>query len=52
MSYEQIDAFPDCKKDSPRLAWMKRYNIYVRPIKRAGWPRMCLALIWEPKGSG
>jgi hypothetical protein len=24
------DLFPDCKMDSPRLAWMKRYGIKVQ----------------------
>ena len=24
------DLFPDCKQDSPRLAWMKKYGVTVR----------------------
>lgn len=26
------DLFPDCKQDSPRLAWMKRHDISVRQM--------------------
>lgn len=26
------DLFPDCRQDSPRLAWMKRHGITVRPV--------------------
>ena len=26
------DLFPDCRQDSPRLAWMKRHGITIRPI--------------------
>ena len=23
------DLFPDCRQDSPRLAWMKRYGVFT-----------------------
>jgi hypothetical protein len=26
------DLFPDCKMDSPRLAWMKRHGVEVRTM--------------------
>lgn len=40
MTYNQVDAFPDCKKDSPRLAWMKRNGICVRWVKRKKEPML------------
>lgn len=26
------DLFPGCRSESPRLAWMRRYGITVRPV--------------------
>ena len=26
------DLFPDCRQDSPRLAWMKRHGVEVRTM--------------------
>ena len=28
------DLFPDCKQDSPRLAWMKRHGVFAYHVER------------------
>lgn len=35
------DLFPDCLQDSPRLAWMKRHGVTVRPTTM--FERVCIA---------
>ena len=34
------DLFPDCRQDSPRLAWMRRHGITVRPASM--YARVCI----------
>lgn len=35
------DLFPDCRSESPRLAWMRRHGITVRPATT--YERVCIA---------
>ena len=37
------DLFPDCRQDSPRLAWMKRHGVEVveLPVKQDGQYPFC-----------
>lgn len=40
---DTIDLFPDCKQDSPRLAWIKRNGVEVveLPVKQDGQYPFC-----------
>ena len=40
------DLFPDCRQDSPRLAWMKRHGITVRPATT--YERVCIYDAGDP----